>query len=60
MNFNQLQTIAKKHGFILKWEDKSLTDATQVIAIYKDNVRISRYVNVTAVEKAFVHLIEQE
>ena len=60
MNFNQLQTIANKHGFILKWEDNSLTDATQVIAIYKDNVRISRYVNVTAVEKAFVHLIEQE
>lgn len=58
--FNELQKIANKHGFTLKMEDKNRIDETQVVAIYKGNERISRYKNVAATEKAFVHLIDQE
>lgn len=60
MSFNQLQQIARKHGYRLVMEDKNYTDSTETPALYKGSERVSRYKNVQAVEKAFVHLIEQE
>lgn len=41
-NFNQLKRLLLLNGYTLVMEDRSLTDETQVYAIYKGETRITR------------------